>query len=168
MDNFYTDTIRKDARFTTTRVVTDVSLLEPGFRAAVAALIVDAHAAGHVIEIGETYRSQDRQRQLFDLKLTQLRDVGVHGYGLAADFRMLVNGKYDPKGEDYAFLTGLCKKHGLISGADWGTPCERHTFRDWDHVQRIPVFRQADLFAGKWYPPVNYDPWADQTAHNIK
>jgi hypothetical protein len=81
---------------------------------------------------------------------------------------LLVNGKYDPNGSDYVFFQQMCEKVGLISGIDWGTPSEHHNFHDWDHVQRVPVFRQKELFAGTWYPPVDYDPYADQISHGIK
>ena len=167
MGNFYTDTIQKSPLFKSTQVIKDVSLLEPGTRVAVAKLIVLAHDAGHELRVGETYRSQARQTQVFKQGFSQLRKVGCHGYGLAVDLQMWVNGKYDPNGEDYAFFQGLCKQVGLISGIDWGTPKQKHTFHDWDHVQRIPVFRQAQVFAGTWYPPVDYDPYADQVAHGI-
>jgi len=165
--SFYTDVIKKDNRFNSTQTIRDVSLLEPGTRAAVAKLIVLAHEAGHELKVGETYRSQARQLQCFKNGATQLRKVGCHGYGVACDLQMIVNGKYDPKGEDYAFFQDLCKKVGLISGIDWGTPNQKHTFHDWDHVQRVPVFRQNALFAGTWYPPVDYDPYADMKEHGI-
>ena len=42
-----------------------------------------------------------------------------------------------------------------------------HSFRDMDHVQRIPVFRQHDMFAGAFYPATNYDPYQDMAAHGI-
>lgn len=168
MSNFYTDVICKDVRLNTLQTVRDVSLLDPGTRAAVARLIVLAHDAGHELRIGETYRSQARQHEVFVQGASKLSKVGCHGYGLACDLQLWVGGKYDPKGEDYRFLEGLCRKVGLVSGADWGTREAGHTFHDWDHVQRIPVFRQASVFAGLWYPPVNYDPYADMAAHGVK
>ena len=168
MGNFYTDTIEKDPRFRSTETIKDLSLLEPGMRAKVAQMIVLAHAAGHELRVGETFRSQARQTQVFNAGASQLRKVGCHGYGLACDLQLWIGGKYDPRGQDYAFFEDLCRKVGLISGIDWGTPNEHHSFHDWDHVQAIPVFRQPALFAGAWYPPPSYDPYADQVAHGVK
>jgi len=161
-DNFYTNVIKKDARFNSKQVIKDVSLLEPGTRVAVAKMIVLAHQAGHELRIGETYRSQSRQTQVFNQGFSKLKKVGCHGYGVAADLILLVNGKYDPTGEHYQFMQAMCKEVGLISGIDWGHPNSPHSFKDWDHVQRVPVFRQNAMFAGTWYPPINYDPYQDQ------
>lgn len=166
--NFYIDVLKNDPRFKTTQVIKDVSLLEPGTRAAVAKLIVLAHEAGHEIRVGETFRSQARQTQVFKAGASKLSKVGCHGYGLAADLQLIVKGKYDPNGNHYKILVPLCKQVGLISGIDWGTPKQKHTFIDAGHVQRIPIFRQAQVFSGVWYPPPNYDPYADQVAHGIK
>ena len=166
--SFYSDVIARDPRFHTISVVKDVSLLEPGTRAKVAKMIVMAHAAGHELRVGETYRSQRRQATLFAQHLSELKTNGCHGFGVACDLQLFINGKYDPKGEDYAFFGAMCREVGLISGIDWGTPAEHHTFHDWDHVQNVPVFRQPALFAGTWYPPADYDPFADQAAHGVK
>lgn len=166
--SFYKNVIRKDSRFNSTAIIKDVSLLEPGTRVAVAKLIVLAHEAGHQLVVGETFRSQSRQEKCYRNGSTQLKKVGCHGYGVACDLQLLVNGKYDPNGEHYVFFQQICRKVGLISGIDWGTPAEHHNFHDWDHVQRVPVFRQNELFAGTWYPDINYDPYADQIAHGIK
>ena len=166
--SFYTNVTKKDPRFNSPAVIKDISLLEPGTRVAVAKLIVLAHEAGHELIVGETFRSQIRQEECYRNGTTQLRKVGCHGYSLAVDVQLLINGKFDPNGEHYMFLEQMCRKVGLISGIDWGTPAEHHSFHDYDHVQRIPVFRQNELFAGTWYPDVNYDPYADQVAHGIK
>ena len=161
MTNFYKDVIQKDPRFKSTQTIKDISLLEPGFRAKVAKMIVLAHEAGHEIRVGETYRSQARQIQVFNAGASKLRKVGVHGYGLACDLQMIVNGAYDPNGEHYMFFQKLCATVGLISGIDWGTPNAPHSFRDYDHVQGVPVFRQNALFAGTWYPDDTYNPYTD-------
>lgn len=168
MGNFYEDVIKKDSRFASTECISDINLLEPGTRIAVQALIADAASQGKPLRVLETYRSQARQEMLYEKHLTELRKVGVHNYGLACDFAYEPEGKYDPKGEDYLFLVALCGKHGLISGVDWGTPHIEHSFRDYDHVQRCPVWRQNALFAGLWYPPPLYDPHVDSVEHGIK
>jgi hypothetical protein len=168
MTNFYTDVIKRDRRFGSTEICKDMALLEPEFRAKVEKFTTLATAAGHKVVVLETFRSQARQRQLFAQRKTQLRNVGVHGYGLAIDFALFVNGKYDPNGQDYTCFAPLAKQAGVISGVDWGAPCQHHSFRDSDHLQGVPVFRQNDLFAGKWYPPAGYDPWNDQADHGVK
>jgi len=154
--SFYTDVIQKDARFRTIDAVRDLAMLEPVTRAAVQAIIADAAAAGIQLVVTETYRSLERQQNLFEHHATQLRDVGVHHYGLAADFCKLIGGQASWAG-DWAFLRDLAAKHGLISGLDWGTPGP-HSFVDPDHVQRISVADQKRLFAGTFFPAEDYNP----------
>lgn len=167
MSNFYEDVIKKDPRFNTLNVVDDVGLLEPEFRAKVEAFKSFAEHQGHVLKVIETYRSQRRQALLFTRGATQLRHVGVHGYGLAIDFALYINGVYDPKGQDYLCFADIAKRAGIISGIDWGTPKQKHSFRDYDHIQGVPVFRQTALFAGAWYPPSGYNPTTDALAHGF-
>jgi len=112
----------------------------------------------------ETYRSQTRQSALFTRHATQLRTVGCHGYGVAADLGVFVNGRYAEDNRPYVFLRALARQHGLISGQDWGHAREG-SFVDSGHVQRIPVWRQNALFGGSWYPPESYDPYADSRAN---
>ena len=156
MANFYLDVITRDARFSSTGRIDDVWLLEPVTRAAVAAIIAEAPMP---LMVFETFRSQARQAQLFEQGATQLRRVGVHGYGLACDIVKLVNGEPSWEG-DFTFLGPLAKKHGLIWGGDWGQPQISHGFRDMDHVQRITVADQARLFTGTWYPDEAYSAYA--------
>lgn len=157
--SFYTDIIQKDLRYHSPLACYDPALLHPDFRQVVQDIIADAAAMGETLHIGETFRSQARQAYLFSKNLTQLRTVGVHGYGLACDLIRLVNGKYDPVGQDYAFLIKLCAAHPCpwpnaqtISGADWGLPNQIHTFRDWDHIQAVTIAQQPALFSQEWYP----------------
>jgi hypothetical protein len=149
--SFYTDTIRNDPRATSVTAIRDLDLLEPATREAVSAIIADAAALGITLMVTETYRSTERQQHLFTTGATQLRAVGVHHYGLAADFCKLVDGKASWDG-DWNFLGDLAKKYGMIWGGDWGEPDKPHTFRDMDHVQRCEVAQQNELFAGTWYP----------------
>ena len=155
--NFFTDTLVNDARFHTLDAVRDVAMLEPVTRAAVAAVIADAATQGIHLIVTETYRSTERQQHLFDTHASQLKAVGVHHYGLAADFAKVVNGQATWDG-DWTFLGVLAKEHGLIWGGDWGTPDAPHSFRDKDHIQRCVIHDQTGLFAGTWYPDDNYNP----------
>ena len=163
MPSFYDTVIRNSKAFRSDNIYAGVDLLEPGTRAAVAALIAEAHDEGHDLRILETYRSQTRQSYLFTKRATQLRIVGCHGYGVAADFGVFIDGKYQEKNEPYEFLRVLARKHGLISGQDWGHAKEG-SFVDSGHVQRVPVWRQPALFGGTWYPAIDYDPYADSEA----
>jgi hypothetical protein len=157
--NFFTDVIQTDARFNTTLQIRDLALLEPATRAAAQAIIADAFAMGIDLMVTETFRSAERQKMLFDQRLTQIRTVGTHFFGLALDFCKVVNREVSWAG-DWAFLRDLAEKHGLISGLDWGLPAIRHTFVDPDHVQRVSVADQQQLFAGTFYPPNEYQPLA--------
>lgn len=161
---FFDTVIRNSKAFRSDAVCKDPALLEPGTRAAVAALLADAQAQGIDLRLLETYRSQTRQSALFMRRATQLRTVGCHGYGVAADFGVFVNGRYVENNKPYVFLRDMARKHGLISGQDWGHAKEG-AFVDSGHVQRVPVWRQAALFGGSWYPPTDYDPYADSAAH---
>jgi D-alanyl-D-alanine carboxypeptidase len=163
MGNFFSDVIMQDPRFNSTKRVADLALLEPITRAAVLAIIADAKADGHNLMVFETYRSQDRQEQLYDQGVTQLQTVGVHHYGLACDIVKVVNGEPNWDG-DFSFLGEYAKKHGLIGGGDWGVPDKPHSFRDYDHVQRCSIADQRGLFNGSWYPDDQYDPYGSEEA----
>jgi hypothetical protein len=162
--SFYDTVIRKSPAFGHSDLCHDTALLEPGTRAAVLALMEGAKAAGHDLRLLETYRSQTRQSALYAKHATQLKTVGCHGYGVAVDFGVFINGKYAENNAPYVFLRQLARKHGLVSGQDWGHAREG-SFVDSGHVQRIPVWRQNALFSGAWYPPEQYDPYADSAEH---
>jgi len=168
MASFYSDVLAKSPAFHSIDVQKSTDLLEPGTRTAVAALIDDAAAHDHHLIVLETFRSSRRQLQLFNQHASELRNVGCHGYGVAADLGIAgPAGAVDWKA-DYTLLQALARKHGLIWGGDWGAPKRRHAFRDMDHVQRVPVFRQAELFSGDWYPATNYDPYVDMEQHGVR
>lgn len=158
--SFYATVLRNSKAFRSDAVCKDPAMLEPGTRAAVLALIEDAKAQNIDLRLLETYRSQTRQSALYTKHVTQLRTVGCHGYGVAADFGVFVKGVYQEGARPYNILRTLARKHGLISGVDWGH-AKPGSFVDSGHVQRVPVWRQNALFAGAWYPPPVYDPYAD-------
>jgi hypothetical protein len=107
--------------------------------------------------IFETYRSQQRQTELFNQGASKLRTVGVHHFGLACDFVKDINGEPSWKG-DFGFLKKLAEDNGLIWGGDWGNDTIVHSFVDSDHVQRVNVADQTKLFDLAWYPDMNYQP----------
>lgn len=162
--SFFDTVIRNSKYYRSDVVCHDMAMLEPGTRAAVLALVDGAKAQNIDLRVLETYRSQTRQSALFSNRKTQLRTVGCHGYGVAVDFGVFVNGKYAEDNKPYVFLRTLARKHGLVSGQDWGHAKEG-SFVDSGHVQRVPVWRQNALFNGSWYPPEVYDPYADSAAH---
>lgn len=157
--SFYTDVIQRDPRFNSPAECRDPMLLEPHFRQVIADIIADAARRGLTLEHGETFRSEARQEWLFAKGLTQIREVGVHHFGLACDLLLIRGGRYDPVGAHYVFLEKLCAAHPCpwgptISGIDWGEPNQPHSFRDWDHVQCCTIDQQPALFSGQWYPNV--------------
>jgi hypothetical protein len=137
MGNFYTDVIKKDPRFKSTKLVNDMALLEPVTRELVQAIIDDA-AAGIKLMAFETYRSPARQAKLFAQGATKLKTVGVHHYGLACDLVKDFGGEPSWKG-DFKFLGRLAKTHKLIWGGDWGKPGVKPRSYDGVHVQRCTV-----------------------------
>ena len=162
--SFYDTVLRNSKAFRSDAICKDMNMLEPGTRVAVFQLQEEARRSGIDLRILETYRSQTRQSALYTEHRTQLRTVGCHGYGVAADFGVFIKGRYQGSNFPYVFLRQLARKHGLISGQDWGHAREG-SFVDSGHVQRVPVWRQPALFGGSWYPPVDYDPYADSAAH---
>lgn len=158
MANFYEDVIKNDPRFNSAHRIDDINLLEPVTRALVQQIIAAAAEQGVALMVFETYRSQDRQQQLFNQGVTQLRTVGVHHYGLACDIVKNVGGEPSWDGS-FAVLGQMAHANKMIWGGDWGTPEAHHTFFDWDHVQRCTVAMQRALFAGTWYPADDYNPY---------
>ncbi len=114
-------------------------------------VIQERATLGISLMVFETYRSQDRQLDLFEQGKSQLHTVAVHHCGLACDLVRDVCGQPSWAG-DFTFLKIIARRHQLIWGGDWGTPCEPHRLYDAVHVQRGGVARQGDLFRGAWYP----------------
>jgi len=155
MPNFYLDTICSDSRFHSTVAIRDPALLEPTFRTAILSLIVEAENAGVMLRMLETFRSEELQQIYFARGVTQLQNVGVHHYGLACDLGIMIGGQVNWKA-DYSVLGKLGRKRSLVWGGDWGHPERPHSFRDYDHLQRVAVEDQSRLFNGSWYPELEY------------
>lgn len=150
--NFYTEVIVKDARFGSPSCISDVDLLEPVTRRKVQSIVDEARKDGLELMVFETYRSEARQRELFNKGYSKLRQVGVHHFGLACDIVRVVNGKPSCDG-DFSVVGKLARSEGLIWGGDW------IGFNDDYHVQRVALAKQHDLFAGIWYPDASYNPY---------
>ena len=159
--SFYTDVIQKSPHFTSATPCHDINMLEPVTRAAILAIIADAKMLGLDYRVDETFRSSALQLHYYNTGASRLKNVGVHHYGLACDIKWFVNGAFVTDGSKYQTMRFLAEKHGLISGSDWGQPTMPHSFRDYDHCQRVTLARQNDLFAGRWYPDETYNPLED-------
>jgi hypothetical protein len=155
--SFYTEVIQASPLFESADRVADLDLLEPVTRTAVQAIVDAAATKGVKLMVFETYRSQQRQAELFKQGASKLRKVGVHHFGLACDLVRDVHGEPSWKG-DFSFLKDLAEDNGLIWGGDWGNDTVVHSFVDSDHVQRINVSDQSKLFDLSWYPDDEYDP----------
>jgi len=166
--SWYQEVIKHSAAFGLPTVCKSMELLEPGFRTALVALLAHAKGAGHELRVLETYRSPTRQEALYKAGATQLKSVGVHSFGLAVDLGLFLGGKYVQAAAPYNFLVNLAAKYQMISGINWGHDNKKATFVDAGHLQRVPVFRQPDLFAERWYPPRTYDPRLDMLKHGVK
>lgn len=145
--SFYTDVICKAPEFHSIKSVRRLELLEPTTRDAVQCILRDMSRLGMPLMVTETYRSKERQVELFKQHATSLKTVGTHHYGLACDFAKLVGGEPSWKG-DWSILGGLARKYGLVWGGTWG---------DADHVQRVKIADQNKLFANNWYPDKDYE-----------
>ena len=135
MSSFYADVLRNSKAFRSDAVCKDMALLEPGTRAAVQALLDDAKHRGHDLRLLETYRSQTRQSALFMRHATQLRTVGCHGYGVAADFGVFTNGKY----EEETSRTSFC--------ANWHGSTDLFPVRI-GGIRRRAASLTADMYSG--------------------
>lgn len=156
--SWYTDTLIHLSSFNSPARVSSLDYLEPTMRSAVEAIIHESATQNMPLLVFETYRSEKRQKLLFEQGATQLEEVGVHAFGLACDLVKDVAGEPSWKG-DFGFLGVLAKKHGLIWGGNWGLPAKLHGFVDAVHVQRISVKDQVKLFDKQFYPDVNYNPY---------
>lgn len=146
--NFHLDVLRKSKLWLSAAKCADLEMLEP---------VTRAHAQEILKLLGpgwmmyETFRSPARQRELFERKATDLRDVGVHAYGLAFD---IVRNEADPGKKpmpswhgDFSPLIQCAIERGLVAGLK-----RKNGTIDAAHVQRIRVADQKRLFAGTWYP----------------
>lgn len=157
--NWFWGEIVPSKAFNSTEICRDLRLLFPPVRRKVLAIVSDLWGHGQEVTVFETYRSQERQAQLFRQGVTQLRNVGVHHYGLAADIVRIVDGQ--PNWDvDHSLVVRSARAHGLISGADWGFPNRTHSIVDPYHVQLCSIRDQQKLFNHTWFPDERYEPYA--------
>lgn len=160
--NFFEQTIESSHLLHTTSKVGSTSLIEPTTLYLINEVIAEAKKEFDIeLIVFESFRSKERQLNMFNQGVSHLKNVGVHYYGLAADLVPLIDGEPNWDKWDFRHLGILARKHGLIWGGDWGTSWDEHTFHDTDHVQFCSVARQGDLFSGSWYPTPEYRPYQD-------
>ena len=144
-DTFFSRVIKPHPAFTSPARCNNMMLLEPVMRSRVECILATMAAAGHAMQVWETFRSTVRQEALYKAGKTKLRAVGVHHYGLAAD--LVFWDGMDPSWRgDWELYGRAAEEQGLVWGGSWAT------FHDCPHVQRIGVGQQAALFAGTYYP----------------
>lgn len=152
----YQEKIKSHPQYTNAQLVADVDILYPPFALSVLKIFARACESGLRLCIYETYRSQERQLELFNRGVTKLKNNGMHHFGIAADIVFLKGNNqpsWDPQHE-WAKMGDLGKNLSLFWGGDW------EGFRDLPHFQLIEatVPEQAKIINGN-YPP--YDPQID-------
>jgi hypothetical protein len=128
MGNFYTDAIRKDARFASLQPIHDLALLEPVTRSKVLAIIADAAAAGIKLMPTRPAEARPGKRGSIIRGQPSSKPWACITMGSLATWSNIA-GEPSWKG-DFAFLGRLAKKHKMIWGGDWGSPGARHKFVD--------------------------------------
>lgn len=132
--NWYEDEIKKHSQYISAKLVSDLDILYPQFSLLILKLFVSARKEGLPICIYETYRSQERQAELFSKGVTKLKTNGMHHFGIAADL-VFLNGKnpsWDSK-NNWRRLGALGQTLGLEWGGSW------KSFVDLPHFQLIPA-----------------------------
>jgi hypothetical protein len=107
--NFYITTIKPHAAFRSRSRIATTELLVPEFRDKIQKILMDSSYLDDEFMVWETYRSKERQLDLFTRGATQLKNVGVHHYGIACDLVRSINGDPSWKG-DFSVLGKLAKK----------------------------------------------------------
>lgn len=144
--NWYEDGIKKHGRYQLTGLTSDVDILHPQFALSVLKLFINAHKEGLRVCIFETFRSQERQLDLFNKGKTKLSKNGMHHFGIAADVVFRTEKNQPIWQGDWAALGKIGKELGLYWGGDW------ESFRDYPHFQLIPatVGDQAKIIKGEY------------------
>ncbi|HEY3309500.1 MAG TPA: M15 family metallopeptidase [Desulfuromonadaceae bacterium] len=129
MNEFYSQIIVKDPRFQSEERVADLALLEPNTRHKILNLMAAAKTNGIELVVFETYRSEQRQLELYRQGASKLKTVGGHHYGLACDLFKIATTKGAVK-DDSLVLEQLAHEQGLFCGSDLRSNDIRFTFFD--------------------------------------
>ena len=130
--------------------VTDLDVLYPPFACSVIKLFAKARIEQLFVCLFETYRSQERQLELFNKGATKLKKNGMHHFGIAADL-VFLDPEKNPSWDDtydWARLGKIGQDFGLEWGGSW------NNFVDKPHFQLIPatVAEQQKIIKEE-YPP---------------
>lgn len=154
--SWYSDKIKINPAYILTQRVNTPDILYPPFGCSLIKLFATARSEGLLICIYETYRSQERQLELFNKGATKLKKNGMHHFGIATDLIFLDphgNPSWDAK-YNWARMGKIGQSFGLVWGGSWSD------FVDKPHFQLIPatVSAQARIIA-EHYP--SYAPSID-------
>lgn len=144
--NWYDKKIKSYPAYSATKLVSDLDVLYPPFAVHIVKIFAIARKEGLPVCIYETYRSQERQLELFNKGVTKLKTNGMHHFGVATDIVFLDDKNNPSWGEKYNWkrLGEIGKSMGLIWGGDW----------PWDkpHFQLIPATAvdQAKISKGEY------------------
>ncbi|OGF80426.1 hypothetical protein A2W48_02965 [Candidatus Giovannonibacteria bacterium RIFCSPHIGHO2_12_44_12] len=144
--SWYEEKIKKHPQYTNSKLVADLNILYPPLALNILKIFTLARKEGLSVCVYETYRSQERQTELFNKGVTKLKTNGMHHFGVATDIVFLDRGNNPSWDEKYDWkrLGEIGKSFGLIWGGDW----------PWDkpHFQLIPatVPDQGKIIKGEY------------------
>src|SRR3989339_1118908 len=134
--NWYRDKIKIHPKYKLNQIVSDLSFLYPGFAFLIIKTFALARREKLRVHIFETYRSQERQLDLFNRGRSKLRANGMHHFGVATDIIFLDKNNNPSWSDEHNWkrLGEIGKSFGLTWGGDW----------PWDkpHFQFITVAAQ--------------------------
>lgn len=139
MNEFYNRVITQDPRFHSEERVADLALLEPATREKILNLMAAAKAKGIELFVFETYRSEQRQLELFRQGGSKLKTVGGHHYGLACD--LFKNNRAGKSDDDNKLLEQIAREQGLFFGSELRKDAVKFTFFDPDGLELMMASR---------------------------
>lgn len=131
--NWYQDKIKQHKQYQSLKVVSDIDVLYPLMAFLIIKLFINAYKEGLKVCIFETYRSQDRQLDLFNKGTSKIKSNGMHHFGVAADIVFRNEKNYPIWQGKWEILGRIGKNLGLYWGGDW------KGFVDCPHFQLIPA-----------------------------
>lgn len=153
---WYSQKIKPSPTYRLIQRMDTLDLLYPSFATAIVKLFATARSEGLSVSIFETYRSQERQLDLFNKGTTTLKRNGMHHFGVATDI-VFLDGSGNPSwnaSHNWARMGQIGQNLGLEWGGTWGG------FVDKPHFQLIPATASAQVqIVAEQYPP--YPPSVD-------
>ncbi len=144
--SWYEDGIKKHKRYQFTDLTSDIDILYPPFAFCILKLFINAYKEGLRVCVFETYRSQERQSDLFNKGKTKLSKNGMHHFGVATDVVFRTEKNQPIWQGNWNTLGKIGKELGLFWGGDW------ESFRDYPHFQLIQATpsEQAKIIGGNY------------------